>query len=98
MMCFLWPCGLQGVVGTNITIKVLCSVMADSSLGEPYSRYVAVARLMMDTFSMKCLDGIYANYHRDMTNTQWDGPASGGGGCVSARVCVCVACVCVFWR
>ncbi|KAG7272922.1 hypothetical protein CRUP_002502 [Coryphaenoides rupestris] len=69
----------EGVVGTNITIKVLCSVMADASLGDPYSRYMAVARLMMDTFSMKCLDGVYANYHRDMTNTLWDGPASGGG-------------------
>ena len=70
---------LQGVVGTNITIKVLCGVMADASLGGPYERYAAVAHLMMDTFSMKCLDAGYDNYLRDMTNTSWDGPGAGGG-------------------
>ncbi|CAL8295962.1 unnamed protein product [Merluccius merluccius] len=69
----------EGVVGTNLTIKMLCGVMANASLGDPYSRYAAVARLMMDTFSMKCFDGTYANYQRDMTNTSWDGPAAGGG-------------------
>ena len=73
-------CALQGVVGTNITIKVLCSVMADPSLGDPYSRYAAVARLMMDTFSVKCLDATYSSYQRGMSNTSWDGPAAGGGG------------------
>lgn len=74
----------QGVQGTNITIKVLCSVMADASLGQPYARYAAVARLMMDTFSLKCLDASFSNYLKDMTNTSWDGPAAGGG------VCACV--------
>ncbi|XP_071402429.1 thymus-specific serine protease isoform X2 [Centroberyx affinis] len=69
----------QGAVGANITIKVLCGVMRDASLGEPYARYAAVARLMMDTFSMKCVDANYTNYLRDMTNTSWDGPAAGGG-------------------
>ncbi|XP_077397024.1 thymus-specific serine protease [Festucalex cinctus] len=69
----------EGVVGTNITIKVICGVMADTSLGDPYARYAAVARLMMDTFSMKCLDVSFNNNLRDMTNTSWDGPAAGGG-------------------
>lgn len=72
-------CLLQGVVGTNITIKVLCGVMADTSLGDPYARYAAVARLMMDTVSMKCVDVSFNNNLRDMTNTSWDGPAAGGG-------------------
>ncbi|XP_029373345.1 thymus-specific serine protease [Echeneis naucrates] len=71
--------GFEGVTGTNITIKVLCGVMADASLGEPYARYAAVARLMMDTFSVKCLDASYSTYLRDMTNTSWVGPAAGGG-------------------
>ncbi|XP_061781402.1 thymus-specific serine protease [Nerophis lumbriciformis] len=71
--------GFEGVQGTNITIKVLCEVMADTSLGEPYARYAAVARLMMDTFSMKCLDASFNNNLRDMTNTSWDGPAGSGG-------------------
>lgn len=64
---------------SNITIKVLCGVMADASLGEPYNRYVAVARLMMDKYSLKCLDVSFDNYLRDMTNASWDGPAAGGG-------------------
>ncbi|CAN9511156.1 unnamed protein product [Ophioblennius macclurei] len=69
----------EGVIGTNITIKVLCSMMGDSLLGDAYARYAAVTRLMMDTFSMKCLDASYSNYFRDMTNTSWDGTAAGGG-------------------
>ncbi|MED6265814.1 hypothetical protein CHARACLAT_029252 [Characodon lateralis] len=73
--------GFEGALGTNITIKVLCGVMSDTSLGDPYTRYAAVARLMMDTFSVKCLDTSYNNYIRDMTNTSWDGPAAGAGGC-----------------
>lgn len=68
-------------MGGNITIKVLCSVMTDTSLGDPYARYAAVARLMMDTFSLKCLDASFSNYTRDMSNASWDGPAAGGGGC-----------------
>ncbi|KAG8002240.1 Thymus-specific serine protease [Nibea albiflora] len=72
--------GFEGVIGTNITIKVLCGVMGDTSLGDPYARYAAVARLMMDTFFMKCLDANFSTYLRDMTNASWDGPAAGGGG------------------
>lgn len=53
--------------------------MADTSLGDPYYRYAAVAHLMMDTFSIKCLDASFSNYLRDMTNTSWEGPAAGGG-------------------
>lgn len=53
--------------------------MADASLGDPYDRYAAVARLLMETFSIKCLDVSYNNNLRDMTNTSWEGPAAGGG-------------------
>lgn len=77
-------------MGTNITIKVLCGVMSDVSLGDPYARYAAVARLMMDTFSLKCLDANFNNYVREMTNTSWDGPAAGGGGCAGKWYFVCV--------
>lgn len=81
----------QGMLGTNITIKVLCSVMADASLGEPYARYAAVARLMMTTFSTKCLDASFSTYLKDMTNTSWEGPAAGGGVCVcSGKWWICV--------
>lgn len=75
----------QGLQGTNITIKVLCSMMADTSLGEPYARYAAVARLMLETFSFPCLDARFSTYLKDMTDTSWEGPAAGGG----VRACVC---------
>uniref|UniRef100_A0A8C1UTZ9 Serine protease 16 n=2 Tax=Cyprinus carpio TaxID=7962 RepID=A0A8C1UTZ9_CYPCA len=71
--------GFEGVVGTNITIKVLCSVMLDSSLGEPYDRYAAVARLMQSTFSQACINTQYKSYIQDMSNTSWSGPEAGGG-------------------
>ncbi|KAI2656466.1 hypothetical protein H4Q32_013411 [Labeo rohita] len=69
----------EGAVGTNITIKVLCSVMLDSSLGEPYDRYAAVVRLMLNTFSQPCLNTQYKSYIQDMSNTSWSGPEAGGG-------------------
>ncbi|XP_048016571.1 thymus-specific serine protease [Megalobrama amblycephala] len=69
----------EGAVGTNITIKVLCSVMLDSSLGEPYNRYAAVARLMQKTFSQPCINAQYKSYIQDMSNTSWSGPEAGGG-------------------
>ncbi|ROJ25389.1 Thymus-specific serine protease [Anabarilius grahami] len=69
----------EGAVGTNITIKVLCSVMLDSSLGEPYNRYAAVARLMQKTFSQPCINTQYKSYIQDMSNTSWSGPEAGGG-------------------
>ncbi|XP_023699734.1 thymus-specific serine protease [Paramormyrops kingsleyae] len=69
----------EGVPGTNVTIKVLCGVMMDASLGTPYSRYAAVTSLMLKTFSQKCLDVSYSTYLKDMSNTSWSGPAAGGG-------------------
>ncbi|XP_028650255.1 thymus-specific serine protease [Erpetoichthys calabaricus] len=69
----------EGVPGTNITIKVLCNIMEDESLGTPYDRYASVAHLIQTTLSQKCLDVKYKNYVKDMSNSSWDGPASGGG-------------------
>lgn len=71
--------GFEGAIGTNITIQVLCGVMSDISLGEPYARYAAVARLMLETFSLTCLDASFSSNLKVMTNTSWDGPAAGGG-------------------
>lgn len=65
--------------------------MIDSSLGEPYARYAAVARFMLDTLSIKCLDSSFDVYVRDMTNTSWDGPAAGGGRCCLS-LCFCTWC------
>ncbi len=88
---------IQGAVGTNITIKVLCSVMLDSSLGEPYDRYAAVARLMQSTFSQPLHKHPVQELHQDMSNTSWSGPEAGGGVCVCVCSCmlICVCCVCL---
>ncbi|XP_043926183.1 putative serine protease K12H4.7 [Protopterus annectens] len=67
----------EGVLGTNITIKVLCDLMA-ASKNSPYSGYIAVSNLMLATFGLKCLDASYKKFLEDMTNVSWDGPAAGG--------------------
>lgn len=69
----------EGVLGTNITIKVLWGIMLDSSLGEPYDRYAAVARLLQNTFLQSCTDARYSQYVREMSNASWTGPAATGG-------------------
>ncbi|KAL2096293.1 hypothetical protein ACEWY4_008441 [Coilia grayii] len=69
----------EGVVGTNITIKVLCDVMADASLGGVYERYAAVSRLMLHTLSQRCLDPRYSAFLHDITNTSWSGPGPAAG-------------------
>lgn len=74
-------CVFQGAGGTNITIKVLCGMMLDSSLGDPYDRYAALVRLMQEMFSESCTDVQYKNYVQDMSNTSWSGPAAEGGVC-----------------
>ncbi|XP_062275262.1 thymus-specific serine protease [Scomber scombrus] len=71
--------GFEGLMGTNITIQVLCGVMSDTSFGDPYARYAAVTRLMMETFSINCLDASFSSNLKAMTNTSWDGPAASGG-------------------
>ncbi|KAI4898011.1 hypothetical protein NFI96_017490 [Prochilodus magdalenae] len=76
----------EGVAGTNITIKVLCDMMMDSSLGEPYNRYAAVAQLLRDTFTQSCTDAQYSSYLRDMRNTSWSGAAASGGACLWNKV------------
>ncbi|XP_029472071.1 putative serine protease K12H4.7 isoform X2 [Rhinatrema bivittatum] len=68
----------EGVKGTNITIQVLCEIMADVSLGTPYDRYAAVAHLMMDALEMKCMDTSYKKYVQEMTSATWEGPAAVG--------------------
>lgn len=61
--------------------------MLDSSLGEPYNRYAAVARLMQKTFSQPCINAQYKSYIQDMSNTSWSGPEAGGGASVSLFMC-----------
>ncbi|XP_068173197.1 thymus-specific serine protease [Antennarius striatus] len=68
----------EGVKDTGITIQVLCGMMADPSLGDPYARYAAVARLMLEAFSIECLNVNFSSFQRDTANTSWEGPSSMG--------------------
>ncbi|KAM4771931.1 putative serine protease K12H4.7 [Rhinophrynus dorsalis] len=69
----------EGVKGTNITIQVVCEIMADESLGCFYDRYASVIRTILKATDQKCIDASYKKYVDEMRNTCWEGPASGGG-------------------
>ena len=60
---------LQGAVGTNITIDTLCSIMADTSVGDELARYAAVNTLMLKTYKVPCLDVNYTAMIEEMRNT-----------------------------
>ena len=70
---------LQGAVGTNITIDVLCEIMTDFTRGSPVQRYADVNTLIMSTYSQKCLDFTYKKLIADMQNTDWASSAGEGG-------------------
>ncbi|XP_065643422.1 putative serine protease K12H4.7 isoform X2 [Hydra vulgaris] len=69
----------EGAIGTNITIDVLCGIMSDTQLGDPYIRYVAVNNLIMNTYQQKCLDVSYEDYVESMKETDWGSSAAEGG-------------------
>uniref|UniRef100_A0A4W3KCS1 Serine protease 59, putative n=1 Tax=Callorhinchus milii TaxID=7868 RepID=A0A4W3KCS1_CALMI len=64
--------------GTNITIQVLCDIMANSSLGVPYKRYAAIVQMMLQIYDEKCLDTSYSKFLQDMSNITWTGLAADG--------------------
>ncbi|MEE6510932.1 hypothetical protein FKM82_031266 [Ascaphus truei] len=69
----------EGIKGTNITMQVVCDIMANESLGAPYERYVRVINTILEAMEEKCVDASYKKYVQEMTNTSWEGPASSGG-------------------
>ncbi|XP_063771987.1 putative serine protease K12H4.7 [Pseudophryne corroboree] len=69
----------EGVKGTNITIQVVCDVMATESLGSPYERYAEVIHIIMKAKTEKCIDVRYQKYVQDMSDSSWEGPSSTGG-------------------
>ncbi|XP_075057974.1 putative serine protease K12H4.7 [Mixophyes fleayi] len=69
----------EGVKGTNVTIQVVCNIMASESLGSPYERYVEVLQHIMKAKKEKCIDVRYHKYVQDMRDSRWGGPSSTGG-------------------
>ncbi|XP_072547459.1 putative serine protease K12H4.7 [Salminus brasiliensis] len=63
-----------GMVDSKISRKALCDLMSDSSRGEPYDRYAAIARI----FSQSCIDVRYSYYLQYMSSTGWSGAGASG--------------------
>ena len=71
---------IQGAIGTNITIDVVCGIMTNSSYGSELDRYAAVNSLILDIYSQKCLDFKYNKMISDLQQTGWNSTASEQGG------------------
>uniref|UniRef100_A0A6Q2XJY7 Serine protease 16 n=1 Tax=Esox lucius TaxID=8010 RepID=A0A6Q2XJY7_ESOLU len=70
----------ESALGTNCTIKTVCGVMSEESLGEPYYRFAAFVALRTTTYLLQpCFkDPTYSANLQDLRNTSYSGPASGG--------------------
>lgn len=69
----------EGVVGYNVTIDTLCSIMNNASLGDTLKRYAAVNDLILNTYSMECADYKYSKSIDGLKNVSWSSSASEGG-------------------
>ncbi|XP_018411561.1 PREDICTED: putative serine protease K12H4.7 [Nanorana parkeri] len=69
----------EGVKNTNITIQVVCDIMANESWGSPYDRYVEVLHTIIKATQEKCIEASYQTYVQDMRDCRWEGAASTGG-------------------
>nr|DBA26011.1 TPA: hypothetical protein GDO54_010325 [Pyxicephalus adspersus] len=69
----------EGVKNTNITIQVVCDIMANEVLGSPYDRYVEVIHTITKAAQEKCIEASYQAYVQDMRDCRWEGAASTGG-------------------
>ncbi|XP_024298973.1 thymus-specific serine protease [Oncorhynchus tshawytscha] len=71
----------EHVLDTNCTIKTVCGVMSDASLGDPYYRFAAFVRLRTITHLLKpCVKDLTYNANlQDLRNTSYSGPHGGGG-------------------
>uniref|UniRef100_A0A8C5M7A6 Serine protease K12H4.7 n=1 Tax=Leptobrachium leishanense TaxID=445787 RepID=A0A8C5M7A6_9ANUR len=69
----------EGVKGGNITIEVMCRIMANESLGSPYDRLVAVVQTILEANDQLCTKAEYTEFVTEMRDNRWGGPASEGG-------------------
>lgn len=70
---------LQGGLGSNITIDVLCGIMNNDNVGSPLTRFASVNSLLLKTYSQKCTDFKYDSMITDMKKTDWNSSAAEGG-------------------
>ncbi|KAM5163722.1 putative serine protease K12H4.7 [Mantella aurantiaca] len=67
----------EGVKNTNLTIQVICDIMANQSWG--YDIYVEVLHRILNATQEKCIEASYQTYIQDMRDCRWEGAASAGG-------------------
>ncbi|XP_066455073.1 putative serine protease K12H4.7 [Eleutherodactylus coqui] len=71
--------GFEGVKDGNITIDVVCDIMANESFGSPYDRYVEVVQSIRKAREEQCIEASYKQFLHDMRDIHWEGSASSGG-------------------
>ncbi|XP_063298534.1 putative serine protease K12H4.7 isoform X1 [Pelobates fuscus] len=69
----------EGGKGGNVTIEVICDLMAKESLGAPYDRFVAVVQTILEATKQTCISAEYKKFIMDMKDYSWKGIASQGG-------------------
>lgn len=67
----------EGVKGTNITIKTVCGIMSNKTLGLPFTRYAALNSLLLDVGEEKCLNHTYKSMMTEMQSVDWNNDDGG---------------------
>lgn len=65
--------------GANITIKVVCDVMVNQTIGPPVNRLAKVNELLLSAYDQKCLDYHYDKMVDMLRNTSWESEDAEGG-------------------
>ena len=71
--------GFEGSATANITIDVLCSMMTESTNGNPIERLAKVNLFMLESYNQECLDYNYQKMIQEMSQTSWASSAGVGG-------------------
>ncbi|KDR21723.1 putative serine protease K12H4.7 [Zootermopsis nevadensis] len=64
----------------NMTLKSVCAIMDDESLGTPVKRYSLVNNKLLEKYNKKCLDYKYDKLIAYLSQTEWDSEAGQTGG------------------
>lgn len=64
----------------NMTLKSVCAIMDDESLGTPVKRYSLVNNKLLEKYNKKCLDYKYDKLIAYLSQTEWDSEAGETGG------------------
>nr|CAB3265202.1 putative serine protease K12H4.7 [Phallusia mammillata] len=63
--------------GKSLTIKDVCRIMDDVTIGDEMKRYAELNSRTLDMSGSPCLDASYEKYLEDMSNTSWTSAIGG---------------------